>query len=190
MKAPLALLIALTPFPLTPQATSPESISTNFTDSLRSRVRIDWTRAAPKATRSTSEYTCWRHLLSCATADFLLQEELLPSEHHPLITVDYDSLAQKRLLNINATPMTVHTEDSTWQSEATTHGWNAAAILSTDKSVSVSGGYSLTQLRSHLTIKSLGISETCPGGFHCRFETWFYHVGYRVYYMGEVCLLG
>ncbi|RCI15201.1 hypothetical protein L249_6449 [Ophiocordyceps polyrhachis-furcata BCC 54312] len=167
------------------QAIDPETVAKRFTNSLRQKVVIDWDSDPPESVHEKWEFTCRAHWsITCWRTFFTLRETLLKPRlsgtkaEEPLISVDYDSVPQKRVLNINSTPIPVHTEDSTWLSEATTHGWNAGATLSQGNSITLSGGYAYSKLTSHLTIKSFGISESCPGGFHCRFETWFYHVQY------------
>ncbi|RDA85780.1 hypothetical protein CP532_6310 [Ophiocordyceps camponoti-leonardi (nom. inval.)] len=170
------------------QAIDPEAVAKRFTNSLRQKVVVDWETNPPESVHETWELTCRAHWTpTCWRTFFTLRETLIKPRlwasqsqaDEPLISVDYDSVPQKRVLNINSTPIPVHTEDSTWLSEATTHGWNAGATLTQGNSITLSGGYAYSKLKSQLTIKSFGISESCPGGFHCRFETWFYHVQYQ-----------
>ncbi|RDA90074.1 hypothetical protein CP533_2907 [Ophiocordyceps camponoti-saundersi (nom. inval.)] len=185
MKFKDLLLLTASAIIIPTEAIDPEAVARRFTNSLRQKVVIDWGNDPPETKDETWEFTCRAHWsITCWRTWFTRRERLLKPKpwgdeaEEPVIAVDYDSVPQKRVLNINSTPIPVHTEDSTWLSEATTHGWNAGATLSPGNNIAVSGGYSYSKLTSRLTIKSFGISESCPGGFHCRFETWFYHVQY------------
>lgn len=152
-------------------ALDPKLRAKNFTDSLQSKTNPLWGTPLHYE-KNLSEFSCGKYALSCWNTKFTLRETLLK----PYIdnTVDYDIIPQRRFLNLNNNPVQLDTDDSVWTMQGTTQGWNVGAQYAT-KGVTISGGYAKSTHESTMKIGSLRISESCPPGHECRFETWIYH---------------
>ncbi|PFH58960.1 hypothetical protein XA68_12977 [Ophiocordyceps unilateralis] len=160
-------------------STDPKLVAKKYTDSLQEKTHIDWSKP-PQIESSVKEPTCARFWFQCFQTRFLLRQTLskpVSSGQDSAITVDYDSFPQKRFLNINEAPVMLNSEDSTWSTSGTSDSWNGGASF-TGKGITISGGYSYSKHDSTTKIGSLGVSESCPPGHECRFETWVYYANY------------
>ncbi|PHH78739.1 hypothetical protein CDD83_3943 [Cordyceps sp. RAO-2017] len=153
----------------------PEAVAKNFTDSLLAKTTLDW-KQPPHFDQQVTEPTCANLIFQCLHATFRLRQTLLPSSK-PKLSVDFDRVSQRRFLNLNNEQVVLSTDESVWTSEGSSNGWRVGAALS-GKSISVSSDVSFSTHASTTRIQSLGITETCPGGHECHFETWVYHTNW------------
>ncbi|PHH70605.1 hypothetical protein CDD80_5895 [Ophiocordyceps camponoti-rufipedis] len=157
----------------------PEKIAERYKASLLNKTQIDW-KNPPYGDTMTRNTTCPYYWWKCQKAAFVVRQTLLelPAPLNHSLAVVNDAIPQRRYLNHDSASVTMHSEDSTWITTGSSQSANIGASVSKAGIITVSGGYSYDQHESTTRIASLSISQNCPPGHECRFETWVYHVQY------------
>ncbi|PHH59919.1 hypothetical protein CDD81_2378 [Ophiocordyceps australis] len=169
-------IIILVVFIFSVSALDPKVLAKHYTNKLGLKTTIDKFNP-PRYEYKETERTCFKYWSFRSTYTDFVMRETLQASNDTTWTVGYVSVPQTRFFNLNNDIVPIHTEEGTWTTRGTTEGWNAAASFQA-KGLSISSGYSSLQHESTTNISSLGISEICPSGFECRFETWFYHIDF------------
>ncbi|PHH79792.1 hypothetical protein CDD80_3785 [Ophiocordyceps camponoti-rufipedis] len=145
-------------------------VARNFTQMLEARAYLNWNE--PPYTEESRHYgLCRRFPYSPIVRN--IRRQLIRYPSGP-VRVRYDTISQRRVLNLKREPMTIRQEDSQWLVQGVSKTWHAGATLTQGK-VAISGGTAHTTFDQTMQVTGRNLEESCPGGHACHFEDWVYY---------------